>query len=291
MSNFVTKDSGERVAFAKGGVRDVENGKPRYDLISPEFLKRLAELLARGAEKYGDRNWEKGQTVSRAYSSMFRHMQQWYTGDRTEDHLAAIAFNVMVIVTMEERAITDPDLQQFLNLDFYEDLPEYVVKGNPLQLEFDGHVISEEFDRRAFDAVIAEYQSEGATAVKLHRLANQAYGYFKNDGMWERFVEFVNRNYPDRYDHVDGFFDLKTGGVTFTDNMKRRINEAIERLNHKEPDRFFSTLTLFNEAFDRHPTPDEEKAMEDFMDKEHPACRVKGQIIRKWNLSLHDCPF
>ena len=54
---YQTKDSGKRVEFKSGMRRDSTEGKPRYDLIPLEPLKRLAELYARGAEKYGDRNW------------------------------------------------------------------------------------------------------------------------------------------------------------------------------------------------------------------------------------------
>ena len=48
--NFVTKDSGKRVSFDSGFVRDVQEGKPRYDLIPHELLTRLAELYTRGDE-------------------------------------------------------------------------------------------------------------------------------------------------------------------------------------------------------------------------------------------------
>lgn len=50
--NFTTKDSGKRQSFDTGMVRDVQDGKPRYDLIPTEGLHRLADLYARGAEKY-----------------------------------------------------------------------------------------------------------------------------------------------------------------------------------------------------------------------------------------------
>ena len=47
-SNFITKDSGVREEFASGMKRDTQNGKPRYDLLDRAFLKRWAELMARG---------------------------------------------------------------------------------------------------------------------------------------------------------------------------------------------------------------------------------------------------
>ena len=54
--HYETKDSGERVNFDSGFVRDIADSKPRYDLIPPALLKRLADVYARGSKKYGDNN-------------------------------------------------------------------------------------------------------------------------------------------------------------------------------------------------------------------------------------------
>jgi hypothetical protein len=99
-----TKDSGERVEFDTGMQRDTAEGKPRFDLITPlrlpyeeQMITRWAGLMARGAEKYDARNWEKACTVdelSRFQDSAFRHFMQWHLGLRDEDHAAAIYFNV-----------------------------------------------------------------------------------------------------------------------------------------------------------------------------------------------------
>lgn len=98
-SVFITKDSGQRVEFPSGFRRDVQEGKPRYDLIPPEMLKRLAELYARGAEKYGDNNWREADPgskveMARFQASAFRHFMQWMNGEMDEDHASAIVFNV-----------------------------------------------------------------------------------------------------------------------------------------------------------------------------------------------------
>lgn len=106
---FETLDSGKREDFATGARRDTQEGKPRYDLIPTGPLRRLADLLARGADKYGEHNWEKGMPLSRFYASMFRHLIQWREGDRAEDHLAAILFNAMAIMHFEDAGRTDLD--------------------------------------------------------------------------------------------------------------------------------------------------------------------------------------
>ena len=97
--NFITKDSGKRVKFKSGMNRDTTENKPRYDLIPPELLKRLAELYSRGANKYGDRNWELANSkeeMERFKASAWRHMVQWSAGwDIEEDHAVATIWNII----------------------------------------------------------------------------------------------------------------------------------------------------------------------------------------------------
>lgn len=96
------KDSGERREFATGSVRDVRSGKGRFDLIPPYSLLRLARHYENGAVKYGDRNWEKGQPIASYIDSMLRHGQDYLKGDRSEDHLAAVAWNAFAAMFTEE---------------------------------------------------------------------------------------------------------------------------------------------------------------------------------------------
>jgi hypothetical protein len=97
-----TKDSGKREEFETGSRRDTREGKGRYDLISPLALRRLALVCERGAGKYGDRNWEKGQPMSRYLDSALRHLQQYLAGDRSEDHLGQAMWNAMALIHTEE---------------------------------------------------------------------------------------------------------------------------------------------------------------------------------------------
>lgn len=108
ITNFDTvKDSGKREEFATGSVRDTQDGKGRYDLIPVGPLKRLSKHYENGAKKYGDRNWEKGQPSSRYYSSAMRHLTNYMAGDRSEDHLAAVAWNAFAMMFNED---TKPEL-------------------------------------------------------------------------------------------------------------------------------------------------------------------------------------
>lgn len=100
---YITKsDPVERDSFANGAVRDTQNGKPRYALIPPPALKRLADAYARGAEKYDDFNYLKGMPTSRIMDSLMRHVEAYRAGDRVEDHLAAIAWNSFAIMMFED---------------------------------------------------------------------------------------------------------------------------------------------------------------------------------------------
>lgn len=93
----IIKDSGKRVKFKSGMERDVEDDKPRYDLIYFPMLKRWAEHMANGAKKYGDRNWEKAdgqEELDRFKASAMRHMIQFMMGETDEDHQSAIFFNI-----------------------------------------------------------------------------------------------------------------------------------------------------------------------------------------------------
>lgn len=98
MSEFETKDSGERQQFSSGMQRDTTTGKVRFDLAADgPMLRRYAELMTRGAQKYDARNWMKAsgqEELERFRESAFRHFMLWWEGDRSEDHAAAVIFNL-----------------------------------------------------------------------------------------------------------------------------------------------------------------------------------------------------
>jgi hypothetical protein len=103
---FITKDSGQRQEFSTGMKRDVQSGKPRYDLLDRAMLKRWAGLMARGAEKYGENNWKKAATeeeLRRFEASAVRHLFQWLDGEVDEDHASAVLFNVAGAEMVKEK--------------------------------------------------------------------------------------------------------------------------------------------------------------------------------------------
>ena len=126
---FETKDSGEREEYDSGMRRDTQDGKPRFDLIIPvdvpygeQMLTRWAALMARGAAKYGDRNWEKGDgqaELDRAKGSALRHLMQWFAGETDEDHAAAVFFNIQAA-----------EYFRWKQRQFIEEFNETVKKGS-----------------------------------------------------------------------------------------------------------------------------------------------------------------
>jgi hypothetical protein len=98
---FVVKDSGDRMQFASGMIRDTATDKLNYMLaFDGPMFERWVEHLNKGAKKYAPRNWMKAESVDemdRAYESLARHYFQYINGDRTEDHAAAIFFNLNLI--------------------------------------------------------------------------------------------------------------------------------------------------------------------------------------------------
>ena len=115
MANYITKDSGKREEFTSGMVRDTQDDKPRYDLLDWAMLERWAQLMARGAKKYGEENWRKASgeaELKRFKASALRHMVQYFRGDRDEDHAAAVFFNIsgaeMVKTKMFDERVGDP---------------------------------------------------------------------------------------------------------------------------------------------------------------------------------------
>lgn len=96
-------DGGKRITYDVGdALREPSDGKGRYDLISPFGLARLARWYEMGANKYSDRNWEKGMPFSRYLDSALRHLNKFLMGMEDEDHLAAAAWNIIAIMHHQE---------------------------------------------------------------------------------------------------------------------------------------------------------------------------------------------
>jgi len=122
----VILDSGKREDFFTGSKRDSRDGKGRFDLLPCRAIMKLAQHYENGSKKYGERNWEKGQPISRYFDSALRHAFKYLQGRREEPHLIAAAWNLLCAIETEER-IKEGILPKELN-----DLPTAVknIKDN-----------------------------------------------------------------------------------------------------------------------------------------------------------------
>lgn len=83
--------------FETGAVRDTRKNKGRYDLIPWSVIQLVALRFEEGARRYGDRNWEKGQPLSRYLDSCFRHLIQHVEGKTDERHDVAAIWNLIAM--------------------------------------------------------------------------------------------------------------------------------------------------------------------------------------------------
>ena len=89
-----------------GGVKHDE-GKPRMDLLPPEALREIADVLALGAQKYDAHNWRRGFAYSRLLAAALRHVFSWAGGEDKDpesgkSHLAHAACCLMFLITFEQ---------------------------------------------------------------------------------------------------------------------------------------------------------------------------------------------
>lgn len=79
---------------------------PRYDLIEPELLLRLANRMAQGAASHGVRNYVAGalddEFLLDRINHLLGHAIALASGRDDEDHLAAVAANCNIIARLQQ---------------------------------------------------------------------------------------------------------------------------------------------------------------------------------------------
>src|SRR5690606_17109531 len=84
----------------------------RFDLIPAGPLTELAEHFGRGAEKYEDRNWERGYDWSLSFAAMMRHAWSFWGGEDLDPetgskHVIAAAWHAFALAEFMDK---HPDL-------------------------------------------------------------------------------------------------------------------------------------------------------------------------------------
>ena len=106
--------------FDTGAQRDTGEGKLRMSLVPQQELKRVMKRYLDGAEKYGENNWMKGMPLSVFYDCAHRHLDAWWSDEPSEDHAAAVVWNMLCAMYIERNG--SPDLDD--RYTFPSDTPE-----------------------------------------------------------------------------------------------------------------------------------------------------------------------
>lgn len=84
--------------LSKGEGLRYNKGKARYDLVQPWAHEQMVKVLTTGAQKYAERNWERGMKWSNVISSLKRHVAAIESGEDYDQetgllHAAHVACN------------------------------------------------------------------------------------------------------------------------------------------------------------------------------------------------------
>lgn len=94
--------------------RKDDQGKIRLELIPPELLFCVGDILTSGAIKYESRNWERGMKWSRVFGALMRHLWAWWAGEKADpetgkSHLWHAGACVAFLIAYEARGTGDDD--------------------------------------------------------------------------------------------------------------------------------------------------------------------------------------
>lgn len=103
----------EILRIAAEGRKD-DAAKVRMELIPPELIVGVGEVLTYGATKYAPRNWERGMSWGRVFGALMRHMWAWWAGQKTDpesglSHLAHAGACIAFLMAYEARKAGSDD--------------------------------------------------------------------------------------------------------------------------------------------------------------------------------------
>lgn len=84
----------------------------RFDLLPADSMRKVARHYGIGAQKYDDRNWEKGYDWSLSIGALGRHLNSFMAGEDLDEesgtpHLAAVVFHALALLQFAD---THPEL-------------------------------------------------------------------------------------------------------------------------------------------------------------------------------------
>lgn len=154
--------------FQTGAVRSADKNHVMYQLISPIGMRRMAETMKEGFDKYGAYNWERGMPIGDLLNHAIAHIYAFLSGvpsvdaktGKTEDDLAHAAWNLYAAMHMEE---THPDLDHGLRAK-NKPIPEPETVRDKLVAEEFKKFMEAEQHRHSFlpeKAPVQPYNSNG----------------------------------------------------------------------------------------------------------------------------------
>ena len=91
--------------FSSGASSSEE--QPRFDLIPYTALEAEAARMAAGARVHGEHNWQRGAEdeafIRDRRNHLAAHVLKYLSGDRSDDHLAAVRCNAAMLIWLEGR--------------------------------------------------------------------------------------------------------------------------------------------------------------------------------------------
>lgn len=107
LMTFVRLLEEEALVASDEGVK-YDQDKLKWHLLPGDALNEVVKVFQFGADKYGERNWEKGMGWSRLFSAIMRHMWAWWRRNPHDEetglsHLAHAACCVLFLLAYEIR--------------------------------------------------------------------------------------------------------------------------------------------------------------------------------------------
>ena len=89
--------------------RKDDQDKIRLDLIEPEFIEGIGNVLTKGAQKYSENSWQNVENAeNRYYAAALRHLMAWRKGEVYDEetdvnHLLHAACNLMFLFHFDRK--------------------------------------------------------------------------------------------------------------------------------------------------------------------------------------------
>jgi Domain of unknown function (DUF5664) len=106
-ASFSNSPSGSEVRVTDPSTGGQKGTKlERFDLIPAEELEAVARVYGRGAQKYAERNWERGYAWGLSFAAMMRHAWLFWRGQSYDEetglhHLAQVVFHCFALMRFE----------------------------------------------------------------------------------------------------------------------------------------------------------------------------------------------